>query len=290
MISLFSSKGETYSFFLFFLQGLHYYSSIETYYLVNALSERILTDNVRRDWNCLAESYQIFREESGTYNDLVEVPAMLDLIGDIKGKRVLDAGCGHGYYSLLLAKKGAIVTGIDISEKNIELAKKNASNTSVNCQFLVCDMQDLSIFDSDTFDLVTSSIVVGYLDDLKKAFLEVFRVLKPQGIFSFSENHPMLKGEWEKDREGRRLHWNLDNYFERSIIIAKWKTQNGGIIETRSQHRTVQDYFDALLSAGFTIERLVEPEPIDAGTLPKKHRYERAKRIPYFILFKARKK
>jgi len=275
--------------FFFFLQGLHYYSSIETYYLVNELSERTLTDNSRRDWNCLAESYQIFREDSGTYNELVEIPAMLDLIGDIKGKRVLDAGCGYGYYSLLLSKKGAIVTGIDISEKNIDLAKKNASKNSVKCKFFVCDMQDLSIFSSETFDLVTSSIVVGYLDDLKKAFLEVFRVLKPQGIFSFSENHPILKGEWEKDREGGRLHWNLDNYFERSIIVSKWRTQSGGIIETRSQHRTVQDYFDALTSIGFTIERLVEPESINVGTLPKKHRYETAKRIPYFILFKARK-
>ncbi len=147
----------------------------------------------------------------------------------------------------------------------------------------------MSIFRSETFDLVTSSIVVGYLDDLEKAFLEVFRVLKPQGIFTFSENHPILKGEWEKNREGRRLHWNLDNYFERSIIIDKWKTKSGGIIETRSQHRTVQDYFDALTSSGFTVERLVEPEPVDSGTLPNMNRYERAKRIPYFILFKARK-
>lgn len=256
---------------------------------MDALSERTLTEKARRDWNCLEESYQVLREESGTYNELVEVPAMLDLIGDIKGKKVLDAGCGHGFYSLLLAKKGAIVTGIDISEKNIELAKKNASNTSVKCQFFVCDMQDLSTFGSETFDLVTSSIVVGYLDDLKKAFVEVFRVLKPQGIFTFSENHPILKGEWEKDPERRRLHWNLDNYFERSIIIDKWKTQSEGIIETRSQHRIVQDYFDVLISVGFTIERLVEPEPIDTGTMPNKDRYERTKRIPYFILFKTKK-
>lgn len=256
---------------------------------MNTLSKRTLTENARRDWNRLAEHYQVFREELGTYNELVEVPAMLNLIGDIKGKKVLDAGCGHGFYSLLLAQKGAIVTGIDIAEKNIELATKNASKRSIKCEFVVCDMQDLSIFSSETFDLVTSSIVVGYLDDLKKAFLEVFRVLKSQGIFTFSENHPILKGEWEKDPEGRRLHWNLDNYFERSIIIDKWRTQSGGIIETRSQHRTVQDYFDALISVGFTIERLVEPEPIDTGTITKKNRYERAKRIPYFILFKARK-
>lgn len=61
---------------------------------------------------------------------------MLSLIGDVKHKRVLDAGCGYGFYSILLAKRGAMVTGIDISEKMIALAKNNAEKASVECQFL----------------------------------------------------------------------------------------------------------------------------------------------------------
>lgn len=248
-----------------------------------------LTEKAREDWNRLAENYQIFREEPGTYNALVEVPTMLSLIGEVKGKTVLDAGCGHGYYSILLAKKGATVTGIDISEKMIELAKKNAVEASVKCQFFVCDMQNLSIFNSNTLDLVTSSIVVGYIDDLRKAFSEVFRVLKPKGIFTFSENHPLLNGWWEKDQEGRRLHWNIDNYFERSIGTDKWETKDGRVIETSSRHRTLQDYFDALVSVGFVVERLVEPEPIEEGKMLNRRRYESAKRIPYFILLKSRK-
>lgn len=252
------------------------------------LSDGILTEKAREDWNRLAENYEAFRNESGTYNELVEIPAMLSLIGDVKDKRILDAGCGFGYYSIFLAKKGATVTGVDISEKMIELAKKNAVKASVKCQFFVCDMQDLNMFNSSTFDLVTSSIVVSYLDDLKKGFSEVFRVLKPKGIFTFSENHPILKGWWEKDQRNRRLHWNIDNYFARSIGIDKWGKENH-IIETSSRHRTVQDYFDALISAGFAVERLVEPEPVEKGKSINEAHYERAKRIPIFILFKARK-
>ena len=253
------------------------------------MSDGVLTEKARKDWNDFAETYQANSQEPDTHNKIVEIPAMLSLIGDVKDKKVLDAGCGHGYYSLLLAKKGAIVTGIDISEKMIELAKKDAVKASVQCQFFVCDMQDLSMFKSDNFDLVTSSFVAHYLDDIRKAFSEVFRVLKLQGIFTFSAMHPITKGQWEKDSQDRRLHWNVDNYFDRSILVAQWRTKDGRIIELSFKHRTVQDYFDALTSAGFVVERLVEPEPIGNGKVLNVSIYERTKRIPYYILLKARK-
>ena len=230
--------------------------------------------------------------EKGTYNEIVEVPAMLGLIGDVKGKTVLDTGCGPGFYSILLAKRHAKVTGIDISEEMIRLAKKNAQLASADCKFFVGDMQDLFMLESNMFDLVTSSIVVGYVDDLRKAFSEVHRVLKAQGVFTFSENHPILTARaegWEKDGEGRRLHWNIDNYFERSIVVDKWGTRDERILETSSRHRIIQDYFDVLVSTGFVVERLVEPEPIEKGKMLNLQRYERAKRIPVFILFRARK-
>ena len=256
------------------------------------MADTKLTEKARKDWNRLARDYQAFRKERGTYNELVEVPAMLELMGDVKGKTVLDAGCGFGYYSILLAKSGAIVTGIDISENMIDLAKNNAREASVKCQFFVCDLQDLSIFAKNTFDVVVSSIVVGDLDFLGDAFSEVYRVLKRNGTFAFSENHPLLKGSWEKDGGGKRLHWNIDNYFDRSVRTIQWKTQDDKIIETSSRHRTVQDYFDALTKSGFLVERLVEPQPTDKtplNNLASTEHYSRAKRIPIFILFKARK-
>ncbi|MFC1803738.1 class I SAM-dependent methyltransferase [Thermoproteota archaeon] len=253
------------------------------------MSGRTLTERAKMDWNRLAPDYESFRAKAGTFNEIVEIPAMLCLIGDVQDKTVLDAGCGYGFYAILLAKNGATVTGIDISENMIELAKKNAEKVSVKYQFFVCDMQDLSMFSSNTFDLVTSSIVVNYIDDLGKAFSEVFRVLKQNGVFTFSENHPMLKGWWERGQGGRRLHWNIDNYFHRHIEVVKWETQSGRVIETTSRHRTVKDYFDALVASGFSVERLIEPEPIEEGKSLNKERYNRAKRIPYFILFKARK-
>lgn len=256
------------------------------------LSSQLLTEKARKDWDLLAEHYEAFRREEGTYNEIVEMPAMLNLIGDVEGKTVLDAGCGPGQYSILLAKKGAEVTGIDISERMIGLAKKNAEKALVNCRFFVGDMQDLSIFKSSMFDLVTSSIVVGYLDDLRRAFSEVYRVLRARGVFTFSENHPIVTARadgWEKNRDGRRLHWNMDDYFGRSVVVDEWRTKDGRILETSSRHRTVQDYYDGLVSGGFVVERLVEPEPVEKGKMLNLQRYKRAERIPVFIMFRARK-
>ena len=107
--------------------------------------DRSLTEQAREDWDRLAEHYASFREERGTYNEIVEMPAMLSLIGNVKGKTVLDAGCGPGHYSILLAKNGADVTSIDISEKMIEIAKNNAKEAASKVRFLVGDIQDLSI-------------------------------------------------------------------------------------------------------------------------------------------------
>lgn len=140
--------------------------------------------------------------------------------------------------------------------------------------------------------MVASSLVVPGLDDIRKAFSEVYRVLKLKGIFTFSATHPVAeKGHWERDSHDRKLHRNFDDYFDRSILNATWYATKDGrkVGETSFRHRTVQDYFDALASVGFVVERLVEPEPIDKGKTLNIEVYENAKRIPYFILFKARK-
>lgn len=151
-------------------------------------------------------------------------------------------------------------------------------------------MQDLSTFNSDSFDLVTSRLAVGALDDIRKAFSEVFGVLKDQGTFTFSETHPVAeKGHWERDSRDLKLHRNFDDYFDRSVVSATWYTKDGEVVEISYRHRTLQDYFDALTSVGFVVERLVEPEPIDKRRALNIEVYENAKRIPYFILFKARK-
>lgn len=107
---------------------------------------------------------------------------IFDVIGNVEGKRILDLGCGAGYTSLKLLKKGAHVTAIDISPKSIEhlAGEVKALGMSDRITALVMDAHNLQ-FDDGYFDLVVGDGILHHLPDLEKALAEIKRVLKPTG-------------------------------------------------------------------------------------------------------------
>ena len=111
----------------------------------------------------------------------------LDLVKkyiDLKGKRVLDVGCGIGMYSQAFFNEGADVFGIDIDKENIQKAKKLMPGIS----FLVDESENLP-FENNFFDIVFLHEVLEHVKDDKKTISECFRVLKPGGkIIIFSPN------------------------------------------------------------------------------------------------------
>jgi 2-polyprenyl-3-methyl-5-hydroxy-6-metoxy-1,4-benzoquinol methylase len=111
---------------------------------------------------------------------------------DLRGKRVLDYGCGNGGFSSLLAKKGALVEGIDISESLVELATRSASAGTVKATFSVRDAHATE-FPADYFDHVFGNGILHHLE-LERAYKEVARVLKHGGTAFFMEpmeHHPL---------------------------------------------------------------------------------------------------
>lgn len=87
------------------------------------------SEMVRTQCERTAKEYYTFRMKGGTANDLVEIPAMKKLIGEVSGKKVIDCGCGFGIYSIHCAEQGAVVTALDISDTMIQLAKQKAAET-----------------------------------------------------------------------------------------------------------------------------------------------------------------
>ncbi|MEM3596541.1 MAG: class I SAM-dependent methyltransferase [Candidatus Bathyarchaeia archaeon] len=100
-------------------------------------------------------------------------------------------GCGGGQNAIVLAKWGAKSVGLDVSEEQIKYAMRLAKKENVNVKFYIGSMEDLSMFQGESFDIVLSSFGIGYAENLAKTFHEVFRVLRKSGLFVFADVHPI---------------------------------------------------------------------------------------------------
>jgi len=139
------------------------------------------------------------------------MPTTLKILGNVKNKKILDGGCGTGIYAKILTKKGAIVKGIDLSEKEIEIAKKE----NPRVEFKIGNAQKLP-YKNKEFDIVLAALALAHLQNWNRVLKEIYRVLKPNGIFIFSEGNPIsdcirLKGN--KKIEIRK------NYFDEKTKI-----------------------------------------------------------------------
>ncbi len=222
----------------------------------------------RAGWDQLAGFYYEFRSEGGKFNHqdrarIGESGYMKDLIArtPLDGKRVLDAGCGFGYYAFIAADLGASVTAIDFAPEMIERARSLARERRAQIDFQVGDVTNLSPLESGTFDMVVSGMDLE-IPDVSLAFAEFARVLNRGGRLVFSVPHPVIQhGSWHKNDEGKKDHFRVAGYFERGPFIAEWLDENRQPVRFRRYRRTIQDYVQALANTGFVVTRLFEGEP-----------------------------
>lgn len=164
------------------------------------------------------------------------------MLGDVKGKKILDAGCGVGRELLLLSKAGAEVTGIDITSKMIEFAKTRCAGA--NIRLYVRDMQK-SGFPDKSFDIIISVFSVGYKKDLAALLKEFKRMLKSNGILLIVVVHPI-----------RKMIAYTAHYFKTGKHWEEW--ENG--IKIFNYYRTMEEYINILASQGFAIQEIREPK------------------------------
>jgi ubiquinone/menaquinone biosynthesis C-methylase UbiE len=133
----------------------------------------------------------------------------MDLLGDVKGKKILHLQCHFGQDTLSLARLGAKVTGIDLSDKAIERAKEFSEKLGLDAHFICCDIYDLPQHLDEQFDIVfTSYGTIGWLPDLKKWADVVSHFLKPNGKFVFAEFHPVV---WMFDNDFQDVFYSYFN-------------------------------------------------------------------------------
>jgi ubiquinone biosynthesis O-methyltransferase len=124
--------------------------------------------------------------EIGAITDRLEGQLILELVGDVSGCRVLDAGCGDGEFAVELKKRGAMVVGIDSSAEMIDAAKKRSKLQNAEVNFQVAMAEHLP-FPAEHFDVVTAITILCFVDDAAPVFREIARVLRPGGRLVIGE-------------------------------------------------------------------------------------------------------
>lgn len=208
------------------------------------------------------------------------------MLPDFKNKRVLDLGCGFGWHCEYAIEQGAKnVTGVDISEKMLEEARKR--NYSPLIEYRRMAVEDFD-FTPESFDIVISSLTFHYLESFSDICQNVHRCLSEKGEFVFSVEHPVFTAygsqDWYYDTNGNILHWPVDRYFNEGLRKANFLGE-----EVIKYHKTLTTYINSLIKAGFEITELREPEP-DADMLRTVPGMEDELRRPMMLLISAKKK
>ena len=213
-----------------------------------------------------------------------EWPALQALLPDLRGRRVLDLGCGFGWFCRWSRERGAAhVEGIDVSDKMLARARATTGDPAI--VYVRADLERLALR-ALHFDLVYSSLALHYIVDLKCLLTEVFRALVPGGSLVFSVEHPIVTAPqrqgWSSDGAGRKA-WPINGYLDEGPRCTDWLTE--GVIK---QHRTLATYINLLLRLGFTLTHVEEwgPSAQQIALQPKlAHEHER----PPFLLVAARR-
>lgn len=215
-----------------------------------------------------------------------EWPAFRALLPDLRGKRVLDLGCGFGWHCRYAREQQAhSVVGVDLSEKMLERARAYTSDPAIEYRRVAIEDVD---FPADSFDVALSSLALHYVERFDHVCRQAQRCLAPGGSFVFSVEHPIFTAlaaqDWYYGSHGERLHWPVDHYLEEGQRQAQFLGH-----EVIKYHRTVATYINALLDANFTLTRLVEPQP-QPEQMVKHPDWADEMRRPMFLLVAADKR
>jgi len=182
----------------------------------------------------------------------------LGLLGDVKNKSVLHLQCHFGQDTLSLARMGAEVTGVDLSDNAIKNANLLAEKANLKGEFICCDVYSLPVHLDKQFDIVfTSYGTIGWLPDLDKWAKIISHYLKPGGRFVFAEFHPVV---WMFDNDFERVDYS---YFNVAPIIeiesGTYANRNAPITqEYISWNHPLNEVLNSLLENGLTLESFHE--------------------------------
>lgn len=239
------------------------------------------------DNDAFFSGYQKIRNDPSSYNELVEQPAMRALLPNLKGKSVLDLGCGAGKNCLEFLQDGASrIVGIDISKRMLDIA--NSSSKSENIEYVNLGMESVELLEGG-FDVVYSSFAMHYVEDFQDLCKKIHSLMVPRGMLLFSQEHPLVTApkegaKWVRDECGLKVAVPVSDYLDDGERIARW-IEN----DVTKYHRSFSTLTSTLVENGFSVENVVEPRPTENVLSVAPWMYDEMHR-PTCIIFKAQKK
>lgn len=226
-----------------------------------------MSDELWRPYDGMGDEF-LAHAEDGAYNAHYDRPAVLELLGDVRGRRVLDAGCGPGLYADELLARGAEVVGFDASAAMVELARARVGDRA---EIRVARLGEPLPYADDSVDLVVCALAIHYVADRHATFAEFHRVLRPGGAAVVSTQHPTT--DWL--RKG-------GSYFDHVLETDTWALASGSH-QVQFWREPLSDLCAAATDSGFVIQRLVEPRSpeIMRERWPAEH--EKLSRRPGFL-------
>lgn len=222
-------------------------------------------EDVVEAYDTLADDYETVAEQA-PHNAQFEFPATTSLLQPEAGDRVLDAGCGAGRYAAWLEDAGCSVVACDVSPEMVRQTDDRIDGAAVRA-----DLARPLGFADDTFDGVVSAVALGYVADWDQPLREFARVLRPGGSLVISIGHP-----WSEVNRTA-----AENYF---AVERREPEFDVGVPIYR---RPLERMLSPVLSAGFRIESLREPQPTEAFRAAAPDEYETLAGEPVYLCVRA---
>jgi ubiquinone/menaquinone biosynthesis C-methylase UbiE len=233
-------------------------------------------------YNDIAEWYDLYLRQSPIYQG-VFLPQFWELVGDVREQAICDLACGQGWIARELARRGAQVTGIDLAESLLALARRSEEQEPLGIVYLQGDAQNPEVFPSGSFDGLVCVLALMDIPDLQAAFRTMQRLLKPGGWLVFGITHPCFQtphAQWIATSDGK-IARAVTGYFKEGF----WMSSTPGGVRNRvgAHHRMLSTYLNALVATNFTLDRMVEP----GATGEQAERVPGEREVPSLLLIRA---
>lgn len=245
-------------------------------------------DEIAAFWDGVAPDWDIQVGTDGDQNRLLNSdPVLWRFAGEVAGRDVLDAGCGTGYLTKMLAERGARVTGIDVSAEMISIARERAPGI----EFRVDSCAELATVAGDSIDLVVANYVLMDTPDLAGTMTAFNRVLRPGGHAVLVFSHPCFPQAAAEDAgdDATRYRWDASYFDEAKRVDPPWGHFSSEFIWF---HRPLSQYFNAFIRAGFDVAGFEEPRIVQERFhhVADPEQLRKLKTRPYSVAFKLHKR